>query len=131
MSSGQHPELSEIPGTIVFTGELCRKGYALNQFCMSLMRAENRNRFKADEAAYLGDWALSEAQIKAVLARDYQAMLELGGNIFYILKIGATDGRSVQSIVASIAGQSLEDYAAMMLAGGRQFVDPDPEQAAA
>jgi protocatechuate 4,5-dioxygenase, alpha chain len=131
MSTSQHPELNQIPGTIVFTGELCRKGYALNQFCMSLMRADNRARFKADESGYLGAWALSEAQIKAVLARDYQAMLELGGNIFYILKIGATDGRSVQSIVASIAGQSPEDYAAMMLAGGRQFVDPELEQAAA
>jgi protocatechuate 4,5-dioxygenase alpha chain len=131
MSTSQHPELNRIPGTIVFTGELCRKGYALNQFCMSLMRAENRSRFKADESAYLGEWAMTDEQKRAVLARDYQAMLELGGNIFYILKIGATDGRGVQSIVASIAGQSPEDYAAMMLAGGRQFVDPELDQAAA
>src|SRR5215469_9948054 len=119
MRPRQQAELDQIPGTIVFTGELCRKGYALNQFCMSLMRPENRQRFKADEAAYLDDRGVTEAQKQAVLARDYTAMLEQGGNIFYILKIGATDGRSVQSIVASIAGQSQEDYAAMMLAGGR------------
>jgi protocatechuate 4,5-dioxygenase alpha subunit len=130
MYTRQHPELEQIPGTIVFTGELCRKGYVLNQFCMSLMQADNRHRFKADEAGYLDGWAMTPAQKQAVLARDYQAMLELGGNIFYVLKIGATDGRSVQSIVASIAGQSAEDYAAMMMAGGRPFVDPDVEQAA-
>lgn len=130
MTSRQQLELNQIPGAIVFTGELCRKGYALNQFCMSLMRAENRLRFKADEAAYLGEWAMSAPQKQAVLARDYRRMLELGGNIFYVLKIGATDGRSVQSIVASLAGQSPEDYAAMMQAGGRPFVDPDLEQAA-
>src|SRR5687768_17348997 len=118
MSSGQ--ALHDIPGTIVFTGELCRKGYGLNQFCMSLMRAENRARFKADEAAYLAEWGLTPSQVRAVLDRDYRAMLVEGGNIFFLLKIGATDGRSVQSVVAQVAGQSTEDFAAMMRAGGRQ-----------
>lgn len=108
-----------IPGTIVFTGQRCRQGYSLNQFCMSLMKAENRARFKADEARYLTDWDLTDEQKKAVLDRDYGAMLALGGNIFFILKIGATDGRSVQTIVASITGDTPEAYAAMMLAGGR------------
>src|SRR6185312_6576482 len=93
--------------------------YGLNQFCMSLMRADNRERFKADEAAYLDEWALTASQKRAVLDRDYSAMLELGGNIFFLLKIGATDGRSVQSVVASIAGETPEDFAAMMRAGGR------------
>ena len=119
MQLGQHAKHDDIPGAIVFTGELCRKGYALNQLCMSLMRPENRQRFKADEAAYLADWSLSEAQASAVLARDYAAMLALGGNIFFVLKLAATDGRSTQSVVASIAGQTTEDYAAMMRAGGR------------
>ncbi len=108
-----------IQGTIVFTGRLCRQGYALNQFCMSLMKQENRTRFKADEPAYLEDWGLTEAQKDAVLTRDFAAMLEQGGNIFFVLKIAATDGRSVQSVVASMTGQSPEAYAAMMLAGGR------------
>jgi len=118
MSARQHTEFN-IPGTIVFTGDLCRKGYALNQFCMSLMRAENRERFKADEAAYMQGKGLTEAQQAAVLARDYAAMLAEGGNIFFVLKLAATDGRSTQSVVASIAGQTQEDYAAMMRAGGR------------
>jgi protocatechuate 4,5-dioxygenase alpha chain len=111
--------LDDIPGTIVFTGDRCRRGYALNQMCMSLMRAENRARFKADEPAYLDDWALTAEQRKAVLDRDYAAMLSLGGNIFYVLKLAFTDGRSTQSVAASLAGQSQEEYAAMMLAGGR------------
>ena len=119
MISGQAIRHDEIPGSIVFNGELCRMGYALNQFCMSLMRPENRGRFKADEAAYLAEWSVTEAQRDAVLARDFKAMLALGGNIFFVLKLAATDGRSTQSVVASIAGQSQDDYAAMMRAGGR------------
>ena len=119
MSVGQHPSLDDIPGTIVFTGARCRQGYALNQFCMSLMRAENRAQFKADEAGYMAGHGLTEAQRDAVLARDWAALLSLGGNIFFVLKLAATDGRSTQSVVASIAGQTQEDYAAMMRAGGR------------
>jgi len=111
---------SDIPGTIVFTGELARKGFGLNQFCMSLMKPENRARFKSGERAYLDEWPLDEAQKDAVVARDYGRMLQLGGNIFFVLKLAATDGRSTQSVAAALAGQSLEDYAAMMRSGGRK-----------
>ncbi len=120
MTAGQQLRSNDIPGTIVFTGELARKGFGLNQFCMSLMKAENRDRFKSDERAYLNDWPLDAAQKDAVVARDYGRMLELGGNIFFVLKLAATDGRSTQSVAASLAGQSVEDYAAMMRAGGRK-----------
>ncbi len=120
MTDRQQLRSNDIPGTIVFTGELARKGFGLNQFCMSLMKAENRDRFKSDERAYLGEWPLDAAQKDAVVARDYGRMLELGGNIFFVLKLAATDGRSTQSVAASLAGQSVEDYAAMMRAGGRK-----------
>ena len=120
MLTGQQLRSNDIPGTIVFTGELARKGFGLNQFCMSLMKAENRDRFKSDERAYLNDWPLDQAQKDAVVARDYGRMLELGGNIFFVLKLAATDGRSTQSVAATLAGQSVEDYAAMMRAGGRK-----------
>ena len=120
MPTGQQLRSNDIPGTIVFTGELARKGFGLNQFCMSLMKAENRDRFKSDERAYLNDWPLDQAQKDAVVARDYGRMLELGGNIFFVLKLAATDGRSTQSVAATLAGQSVEDYAAMMRAGGRK-----------
>ena len=120
MPTRQQLKSNDIPGTIVFTGELARKGFGLNQFCMSLMKPDNRERFKADERAYLNDWPLDQAQKDAVVARDYGRMLELGGNIFFVLKLAATDGRSTQSVAASLAGQSVEDYAAMMRAGGRK-----------
>jgi protocatechuate 4,5-dioxygenase alpha chain len=122
MSARQPLRANDIPGSIVFTGELARKGFGLNQFCMSLMKPDNRARFKADERAYLKDWSLNQAQVDAVVARDYRRMLELGGNIFFVLKLAATDGKSTQSVAASLAGQSLEDYAAMMRAGGRKPV---------
>lgn len=110
---------ADIPGTLVFTGKRARRGYALNQFCMSLMNEANRQRFLADESSYLDEWPLTPAQKRSVLDRNYSSMLEEGGNIFFILKIAATDGRSVQSVVASFTDQTQAEYAAMMLAGGR------------
>jgi len=109
----------DIPGTYVFTGDRAIEGRHLNRFCMSLMSAVNRARFKADERAYLDEWAMSEMQKQAVLERDFKALLEHGGNIFFVLKIAAVDGRPTQSVAASFAGQSSEEYAAMMRSGGR------------
>jgi protocatechuate 4,5-dioxygenase alpha chain len=112
-------QLRDIPGTTVFTADMARKGYHLNQFCMSLMRAENRAAFKADERAYLQRWPLSDAQAGAVLQRNYSAMMAEGGNIYFLAKIGATDGLPFLTVAASMSGLSLEAYRAMMLAGGR------------
>ena len=115
----QKLELADIPGTTVFTCEQARRGFHLNQFCMSLMKAENRERFRADEDAYLDGWNLTLDQKVAVLARDYNWMIETGGNIYFLAKIGATDGQSVQEVVGSMTGMTSDEYMAMMLAGGR------------
>jgi protocatechuate 4,5-dioxygenase, alpha chain len=109
----------DIPGTYVFTGERAIQGRHLNRFCMSLMSPANRARFKADERAYLDGWPMSEAQKQAVLERDFGALLDLGGNIFFVLKIAAVDGRTTQSVAASLAGQSTQEFAEMMRSGGR------------
>jgi protocatechuate 4,5-dioxygenase alpha chain len=115
-------ELADIPGTLVFTTQLARKGFHLNQFCMSLMSADNREKFKANERTYLEAWQLTDAQMKAVLSRNYLAMMAEGGNIFFLAKIGATDGLPFQSVAASMSGLSQEAYRAMMIAGGRSPV---------
>lgn len=109
----------DVPGTIIFDADQSRKGYWLNQFCMSLMKAENRERFKANERAYLDEWPMTEEQKQAVLARDLNRCIELGGNIYFLAKIGATDGRSFQFMAASMTGMTQEEYAKMMLEGGR------------
>ena len=111
----------DIPGTTIFAADQSRKGYWLNQFCMSLMRAENRMRFKLDERAYLDAWPMSEAQKQAVLARDLNQAIAEGGNIYFLAKIGATDGKSFLQMCASMTGLSEEEYRAMMLAGGRSI----------
>jgi len=108
-----------IPGTTIFDAEQARMGYHLNQFCMSLMKAENRERFKANERAYLDEWPMTEDQKQAVLARDLNRCIALGGNIYFLAKIGATDGRSFQFMAASMTGMSQEEYAQMMIKGGR------------
>ena len=109
----------DIPGTIIFDAEQSRKGYQLNQFCMSLMKAENCERFKADERAYLDEWDISEDQKQAVIDRDLNRCMELGGNIYFLAKIGATDGHSFQQMAGSMTGMSEEEYRDMMLNGGR------------
>jgi protocatechuate 4,5-dioxygenase alpha chain len=113
------PAYRRIPGTTVFDGEQTQKGYHLNAFCMSLMKAANRDRFKADERAYLDEWAMTEAQKQAVLKRDYNGMIAEGGNIYFLSKIGATDGVNFQRLSASMTGMTQEEYADMMLHGGR------------
>lgn len=110
---------ADIPGTTVFDADQARKGYPLNSFCMSLMKAPHRERFKLDERAYLDEWPMSEAQKLAVLARDYNEMIRLGGNIYFLAKIFATDGKSFQYAAASMTGMTQEAYAQMMLNGGR------------
>jgi protocatechuate 4,5-dioxygenase alpha chain len=112
-------ELEDIPGTRVYTARRAREGYHLNQFAMSLMKAENRETWKADERAYLDQWPMSEAQKQAVLDRDYNRLLDLGGNIYFLAKVFSTDGLSFVQAVSTMTGMSVEDYQAMMIAGGR------------
>ncbi|MFB0612259.1 protocatechuate 4,5-dioxygenase subunit alpha [Aurantiacibacter poecillastricola] len=112
-------EMDDIPGTRVFTAQRARKGYHLNQFAMSLMKAENRERFLADEKAYLDEWNISEEAKQAVMDRDYNAMIDHGGNIYYLAKLFSTDKKSFQFAAGSMTGMSQEDYAKMMLEGGR------------
>ena len=112
-------EYDDIPGTYVFDAERSREGYGINMFCMSLMQEENRKAFKADEAQYLKKFRLTPEQTDAILKRDYNRMLELGGNIYFTAKLGATDGHSFQHLAAVMTGNSQDDYTKMMLAGGR------------
>ncbi|MEO7761502.1 MAG: protocatechuate 4,5-dioxygenase subunit alpha [Casimicrobiaceae bacterium] len=109
----------DVPGTTIFDAEQSRMGYWLNQFCMSLMKAENRERFKADERKVLDEWAMTEAQKQAVLDRDLNRCIALGGNIYFLAKIGATDGRSFQQMAGSMTGMSEQEYRDMMIKGGR------------
>ena len=109
----------DIPGTTVFDATQSRLGYHLNMFCMSLMKAENRAAFKSDERRYLERFPMSAAQRDAVLARDYNGMIALGGNIYFLAKIGATDGFSFQNLASKMTGVPEDQYKAMMVAGGR------------
>ena len=111
----------DVPGTTIFDMDQSRKGYWLNQFCMSLMQSDNRQRFLADEKAYLDEWDMSEEQKQAVLSRDFNRCIALGGNIYFLAKIGATDGQSFQQIAGSMTGMSEQSYRDMMINGGRSI----------
>jgi len=109
----------DIPGTTLFDAQRSRQGYHLNMFCMSLMKAENRAAFKADEAAYLQKFPMTAEQRDAVLKREWNRLIGLGGNIYFLAKLFSTDGKSFQQVAAIMTGSTQDAYAQMMLDGGR------------
>jgi protocatechuate 4,5-dioxygenase alpha chain len=119
MSSKQ--EYEDIPGTWVFDAQRARKGFHLNQFLYSLMKAENRQRFLSDERTYLDEWPMSEAQKVAVMQRDWNTLLDLGGVSYALAKLAFTDEHSYQYMAAEMCGLTQDEYAAMMLQGGRKL----------
>ena len=112
-------ELEDIPGTRVFTAKRARAGYWINQFAMSLMKAENRDRFKADEDAYLAEWKLPAGAKEAIRKRDYNTLLDLGGNVYFLSKLFSTDGLPFAEAVSTMTDMSWPEYRQMMLDGGR------------
>ena len=110
-----------VPGTTLFDAEQSRKGYHLNQFCMSLMTAGNRERFKANQRAYVDEWPMTEEQKQAVLTLDLNRAIAAGGNIYFLAKLGATHGKSFQQMAGSMTGMTELEYRDMMMGGGRSI----------
>lgn len=114
-------QFDDIPGTTIFTMESAREGFHLNQFCMSLRSEENRKRFLADNRAYLDEWDMTEEQKQAVIDRDFQKMLDLGGNVYFLSKIFAAEGLSYVQAVSTMTDMNTEEYQQMMINGGRNI----------
>jgi protocatechuate 4,5-dioxygenase, alpha chain len=112
----------DLPGTYLFDGRTSRRGLRMNQLFMSLRSAANRERFSADEQAYCEEFRLSADQQRAVLERDWEAMAELGGSIFYYYKLAMMDGKSMQYLGGVFSGMSEEQFRAELAAGGRTDV---------
>lgn len=112
-------QYKDIPGTTIFTIDKAREGFHLNQFCMSLRSEENRKRFLADNRAYLDEWEMTEEQKQAVIDRDFQKMLDLGGNVYFLSKIFASEGMSYVQAVSTMTDMNAEEYQQMMINGGR------------
>ena len=112
-------DYEDIPGTLVFDADRSREGYHLNMFCISLRLQANRDKFNAGEAAYLENYPMTSAQRQAVVNRDWNEMLRLGGNIYYTAKLAANDGIDFQKLAGIMTGMGNEAYRKMMVAGGR------------
>ena len=112
-------DYDDIPGTIVFDADQSRRGYHLNQFCISMRLQKNREAFNKDEDGYLDQFPMTDEQRQAVINREWNRMLELGGNIYYTSKLAANDGINFQELAGIMTGMGNEAYRAMMLAGGR------------
>jgi len=114
-------DYEDIPGTFVFDADRSREGYYLNQFCISLRLQKNRDVFNAGEEAYLDKYPMTPEQRSAVLARDWNLLLELGGNIYYTSKLAANDGINFQNLAGLMTGMGVDKYREMMLNGGRSI----------
>ena len=112
-------EYNSIPGTIVFDADRSREGYHLNQFCISLRLQKNRDTFNKNEEVYLDNFPMSKEQREAVLKRDWNLLLELGGNIYYTSKLAANDGINFQNLAGRMTGMGVDAYRKMMINGGR------------
>jgi protocatechuate 4,5-dioxygenase alpha chain len=112
-------DYEDIPGTFIFDADKGRLGYQLNQFCISLRLEKNRDTFGENEEAYLDNYKMTDEQRQAVLDRDWNRLLELGGNIYYTSKLAANDGINFQQLAGLMTGMGNEAYRAMMVAGGR------------
>lgn len=112
-------EYNDIPGTFVFDADRSREGYHLNQFCISLRLQENREAFNTDEHTYLDSYPMTSEQREAVVKRDWNLLLELGGNIYYTAKLAANDGINFQDLAGRMTGMGVDAYREMMLNGGR------------
>ncbi|WP_323037759.1 protocatechuate 4,5-dioxygenase subunit alpha [Pararhodobacter sp.] len=114
-------DYEDIPGTFVFDADRSREGYHLNQFCISLRLQKNRDAFNANQEAYLDSYPMTPEQRAAVLARDWNLLLELGGNIYYTSKLAANDGINFQNLAGLMTGMGVDAYREMMLNGGRSI----------
>lgn len=107
-----------IPDTTVFDGRISRQGYRLNKFSMSMTDAANREAFKSDEEGYMARWGLTDAEKELVRQRDYRGMIEAGGNIYMIMKVGAVLGHGLYQIGAQQRGETFEEFLATRNASG-------------
>jgi protocatechuate 4,5-dioxygenase, alpha chain len=112
-------EYEDIPGTWVFDAQRARQGYHLNEFLYSLMKDANRKEFLADERRYTLKFKMTDAQREAVLKRDWNTLLELGGVSYALAKLAFTDGKSYQFMASRMTGMTEKEYVDMMLKGGR------------
>jgi protocatechuate 4,5-dioxygenase alpha chain len=108
-----------IPGTVLFDGDLAQKGLALNQMCFSFNSAENRGEFLRDEDAYCRRFGLTSEQREAVRERNVAKLIAAGGNIYYLAKLAGIFGLGVQDIGAQQTGVSVEAFKAKLEAAGR------------
>jgi gallate dioxygenase len=117
--SSRSEEYADIPGTYLFDKNACAKGYHLNNFCMSMMKDANRKEYLANREAYLDKYKLTPEQRQAVMDLNFLKMIQEGGNIYYVSKLGATSGYSFEAMAAAMTGSTRETYRNMMIGGGR------------
>ena len=103
-----------IPGTTLYDGDQAQKGYALNKMCYSFNSAENREKFRADESAYMQAYGLNATQAEAIRTRNVLGLLAAGGNVYYLAKFAGILGLDVQDLGAAQTGMTKEAFKAKL-----------------
>jgi len=109
----------QIPGTTLFDGAQARKGYALNKMCYSFNDAANREAFVRDEDAYCTRFGLNNEQRRAIRERNVLALIDAGGNAYYLAKFAGIFGLDMQDIGAQQTGLSKDAFKAKLVDAGK------------
>lgn len=105
----------DIPGTTIFDGKQAMKGYNLNKMCYDFNKAANRDAFKEDPEAWMEKYGLTEAQKQAIRDSNVLAMIEQGGNIYYLAKLAGIFKLSVQDVGGLQTGRTTEEFKEYLL----------------
>ncbi len=108
-----------IPGTTIFDGRQAMKGYALNKMCYSFNSKENRDEYLRDPEVYFDKFRLNEQQKQACRDKNVLALIEAGGNIYYLAKFAGIYRMSVQDVGAQQTGMTTEEFKQKLLDAGR------------
>lgn len=103
-----------LEGTYLFDGPRAQKNYPLNKMCMSLVDANSRKEFAADQRAYCKKYGLSDQTTELVVARDWIGMIRSGGNIYYVWKLASIDHISMQHVGAQQNSMTLDQFRAKL-----------------
>jgi len=107
------PQLSpgaKIADSDVFDLALSWRGFRINKMCNALSEPHHRDACKQDEEAFMSKFGLTEVEKSLVRSRDFSGLLESGGNVYFLIKLGVVTGNGLYYMGAKMRGESYERF---------------------
>ena len=103
---------AKIADSDVFDLAMSWRGYRINKMCNALSQPQERDAYRADEEGFMARFHLTEEEKNLVRGRDFAGLLQVGGNIYFLLKLGVVTGNGLYKMGASMRGESYEQFLA-------------------